>query len=157
MAAAGLDESDTAVRLGALGWTWPAWDEAFYPEGMPPDWRLTFYNTQFNCVFLPAGLWRAQTVETWRAWADDTHEDFLFLLEGTPEEAVPEPLRGRALCMPALDRRIIWIDGDLDMRDLAARLRQPAGEPRYLVSRNGDLSRLEHVRTLLGLLGVAAG
>lgn len=142
------------VLLGAQGWDWPAWDQDFYPADMPPEWRLTFYNTQFPCVYLPAAQWRGLTDEALGQWAEDTHDQFLFLLEGEPGSAVPTPLRDKALCIPAKDGRIIWFDGQSDLKSLATLLKHRDGGPRILLSRDGDLSQLERVRTLLGLLGL---
>ena len=139
-----------------MGWEWPAWERGFYPEDMPPEWRLTYYNTQFSCVFLPADRWQGAMPWEIVQWAEDTHERFLFLLEGAEGMAAPEALRGRALCLPAQDGRITWFDGQSDLKPLAEGLRQPAVGPRFLISRDGDLAQLERVRTLLELLGVTA-
>lgn len=148
--------SDQAVLLGALGWEWPEWVRGFYPEDMPEDWRLTFYNTQFGCVFLPAGLWREASVQTLEQWADDTHDQFLFLLEGGEGTAVPVPLQGRALCLSSRDGRISWFDAESDLKQLAGDLQRHGRGPRFLLSRDGNLPQLERVRTLLGLLGLTA-
>ena len=142
--------------LGVRGWEWPEWEQGFYPEDMPPEWRLTYYNTQFHCVFMPSDQWRGQTDEVLAQWAEDTHDQFLFLLEGEGGEAVPQPLRGKALCISAQDERIAWFDGQSDIKLLAEGLRQERAGPRFLLSRDGDLPQLERVRTLLGLLGMIA-
>lgn len=155
-----LDEPNTdwdqAVLLGALGWEWPEWALGFYPEDMPPEWRLTYYNTQFNCVFLPADQWRPVATDELEQWAEDTHDRFLFLLEGEEGTAVPRPLQGKALCLSAQDGRITWFDAGSDIRQLAEGLKQGEGGPRFVLSRDGDLSQLERVRTLLDLLGLMA-
>ncbi len=149
-------ELDQAVLLGALDWEWPKWELGFYPEDMPPEWRLTFYNTQFNCVFLPADRWRAVATDELERWAEDTHDRFLFLLEGAEGTLVPKPLRGKALCLSDQDGRITWFDERSDIKQLAERLKQGQGGPRFVLSRDGDLSQLERVRTLLDLLGLMA-
>jgi hypothetical protein len=141
------------VLLGALGWDWPDWEGGFYPLDMPPEWRLTFYNTQFQCVFLPAAQWRGATGEALAQWADDTHDRFVFLLEGEDETPVPQPLREKAMCISEKDERITWFDGQTDLRWMAEGLKKQVDGPRILLSRDGDLSQLERVRTLLGLLG----
>lgn len=142
--------------LGARGWTWPEWEDGFYPQDMPPEWRLTFYNTQFHCVFLPASEWRGASEEQLRQWAEDTHDQFLFLLEGEPQAPVPEVLQGKALCLPEQDARITWFDGQSEIRRLADAVQHSLEGPSFLLSRDGDLAQLERVRTLLGILGVLA-
>lgn len=151
-----VKELGQAVLLGALGWDWPEWEQGFYPEDMPTDWRLTFYNTQFNCVFLPASQWCGVTEDVIGQWAEDTHDQFLFLLEGEAGMDVPGPLQGKALCVSAQDERISWFDGKSDLKQLAEDLKQWKGGPRFLLSRDGNLSQLERVRTLLALLGMIA-
>ena len=37
---------------GSAGWEHPQWEGSFYPDGMPPEWRLAFYNTAFPYVYL---------------------------------------------------------------------------------------------------------
>ena len=69
---------------------------------------------------------------------------------------VPGPLQGKALCMTAQDERITWFDGQSDVRQLAEGLKQWNDGPCFLLSRDGDLSQLERVRTLLGLLGMVS-
>lgn len=151
-----MNPESAPLLLGAKGWEWPAWDGGFYPEDMPPEWRLTYYNTQFSCVFLPSERWRGAEMEEIAQWARDTHDRFLFLLEGEAGGAVPGALLGRALCLPAEDGRLIWFDGRSDLKALAEELRRPASGPRFLISGDGDLAQLERVRTLLELLGVLA-
>lgn len=151
-----VDELGQAVFLGALGWEWPGWAQRFYPEDMPEEWQLTFYNTQFNCVFLPASQWRGLPEETLGQWAEDTHEQFLFLLEGEEGETVPRSLQGRALCISSQDERISWFDGETNLKRLAEGFGQRGNGPRFVISRDGDLSQLEKVRTLLGLMGMIA-
>ncbi|MEW5770445.1 MAG: hypothetical protein AB1831_08795 [Pseudomonadota bacterium] len=144
------------VLLGVLGWSWPSWERGFYPEDMPPEWRLTFYNTQFECVFLPAQQWRVASADALAQWAEDTHEGFLFLLEGGEGEAVPVALAGRAFCLAADAPCVVWFDAASDLKALGARIRSAGDAPLYLLSRDGDLGQLERVRTLLGLLGAGA-
>ena len=144
------------VLLGARGWRWRQWVNAFYPAEMPLEWRLAFYNTQFDCVFLPAEMWRRATRRQLAQWAEDTRDQFVFLLEGGVETSIPEEIRHRALCLQAQDARITWFDGQSDIRLLAAVLEQVREGPHFLLSRDGDLRQLERVRTLLQLMGVHA-
>jgi hypothetical protein len=145
-------QPDPGVLLGVSGWEWPDWEDGFYPADMPPEWRLAYYNTQFSCVFVPAAQWRRATDETLRQWEEDTHGQFLFLLEEVPGAAVPAPLEEKGRCLSAEDARISWIDRHSDIKALAEVLKR--GNVRYVLSRDGDLSQLERVRTLLGLLGL---
>lgn len=146
-----------AIRLGVKGWDWPDWEHTFYPPGMPPDWQLTFYNTQFQCVFVPEARWRGASVEELSQWAEDTHDQFLFLLEGDEGLEIPAPLLGKARGISPQDVCIIWFDAHTDLKELAGVLRDGGGGgERFVLAREGDLAQIERVRTLLELLGVMA-
>ena len=139
--------------LGVAGWDRPAWSEAFYPSGMPQEWRLGYYNTQFACVFLAAADWKSADTATLAAWAEDTHECFLFLLEQAWPEALPACLAARALGIGREDPALLWFDRQTSLKTLAGQL--AAGDTRlFLVSRDGDLGQIERVRTLIELMGL---
>ncbi len=140
------------VALGAIGWDQPAWSSHFYPADMPTDWHLTFYNTQFACVFLPEETWRQADTAAHATWAADTHEEFMFLLEGARPEELPGELAGRVRGVDRNDPALIWFDRETPLKALAARITQSEA-PCYLLSADGDLGQVERVRTLLELLG----
>jgi len=139
------------MMLGVKGWDDQRWGREFYPEGMPEAWRLTYFNTQFACLYLQSADWQAASVDRMRGWAEDTHAQFRFLLEGAGDQPVPEPLAGRAVVMREHDPAIAWFDRRTGLRDLTARL---GAEPsvKYVLSRDADLGQIERVRTLLELL-----
>jgi hypothetical protein len=140
------------TALGALGWDWPQWTEAFYPPDLPPEWRLTFYNTQFHCVFLEADAWRQAGVDDYPAWAADTHDQFVFLLEDALPEQLPRALAGKAIGVARNDPGLLWFDRTTSLKGLADRITAQT-MPLYLLSQDGDLGQIERVRTLLELLG----
>jgi hypothetical protein len=144
-----------ALLLGALGWSYPAWREAFYPADMPEEWQLTYFNTQFNCVFLEQGTWRQACSEKLAQWYADTHEQFVFLLEGDASQQPPAELAGKALLVRRDDASILWFSRDSSLKELAGSLSKSAGVmPRFLVSRDGDLGQMERVATLLEVMGL---
>ena len=142
-----------SVRLGASGWINPAWQGSFYPVDMPEDWHLTFFNTQFNCVYLDQSFWRNAHAEEWARWHADTHEMFLFLLEG--DGPVPDELVGKTLMIQPDDASILWFSRESSLRELATSLSAGAiGKPFYLISQDGDLGQIERVATLLEVMGL---
>ncbi len=147
-------QESNAIQIGSLGWSNPAWVESFYPADMPEEWRLTYFNTQFNCVFLERAFWRQASPADLTQWYEDTHEKFLFLLEGEALSA-PAELREKALMIQPGDVRILWFVRDTSLKELAAALSGNAGEiPRFLISRDGDLGQLDRVATLLEVMGL---
>jgi hypothetical protein len=144
------------VRLGALGWSHPEWSEAFYPPDMPEEWRLTFFNTQYHCTFLEQAIWRQAGREQWRQWHADTHAAFRFLLEGDAYQPLPAELRDKAVMLRPDDASLLWFTRDSSLKEIAAYLSGSSGiKPRYVISRDGDLSQMERVATLLEVMGLA--
>jgi hypothetical protein len=149
------DAEQTSVKVGALDWRFPAWKTTFYPADMPDEWQLTYFNTQFNCVFLPREIWRNAVSAERAQWCADTHELFLFLLETDADDVAPAELRDKALALTQSDRRIQWFDRNTSLKVLAAVLSGAQGEiPQYLISRDGDLEQMERVSTLLEVMGL---
>ena len=147
---------DTLVLVGASGWLHSAWRGKFYPDALPEDWLLSYYNTQFQAVYLPASVWQAASATTWAQWLNDTREGFYFVLEpGDAASAVPVSERV-LLATPAwLAEHVWWLDEAPDLRSLAERIGQQAasGEPLFVFSRSGDLVLLERATTLKQVMG----
>lgn len=144
------------VSVGAMNWERPDWRGSFYPEDLPEDWLLSYYNTQFQAVYLPASVWQTASRATWERWLDDTLETFCFVLEPGDMETAP-PVSSRVqLATPAWTAtHVWWLDAASDLRALAQRITQQAatGEPLFVFSRGGDLIQLERVNTLKRVMG----
>ena len=149
-------ESSALVLAGAVDWVQPAWRGHFYPEGLPDDWLLSYYNTQFGAVYLTAERWGSVSAATWTQWLADTQAGFHFVLENAPR-ASSAPASGRVLVADAAweAKHVWWLDAQPDLRALAARITQHAAraEPLFVFSRSGDLARLEQVKSLKEVLG----
>ncbi len=151
--------SEYLVYLGAVGWEHPAWAGDFYPEDLPEDWQLPFYNTQFRCVYLPSEFWKNATDAEVAGWLDETREGFRFVLgapEAFDEEDAPRARRfgERGMAEGQLD--IVWLEGEPDLRNLAQRMQKAAqsGAPLYVISRDGALAQLRQASQLMEVLGV---
>lgn len=149
-------QSNQLVLVGAEHWIRPAWMGAFYPADLPEDWLLSYYNTQFQAVYLPVEAWQGISEPTWDAWLADTQADFHFVLEAT-SDAQFQPESNRVhLATPAWAvAHIWWLDDAPDMRALAQRISQQAalGEPVFVFSRSGNLDLLEQVGALKQVMG----
>lgn len=147
------------VYLGAIGWEHEAWRGDFYPEDLPEDWRLSFYNTRFRCVYLPFELWRNAAADAVAGWLHDTHEGFHFVL-GAPARLSEDETRkaGRFGARGLLENAaaVLMYEGEPDWRDLARRMQKAAqtGVPLYVISRDAALPQLEKAAELMGVLGV---
>ena len=51
------------VHLGTLGWEFPAWQQDYYPEDIPSDWKLAFYANDFSALVLPESFWQGERLQ----------------------------------------------------------------------------------------------
>lgn len=149
-------EINQLVLVGAVNWAHPAWCRGFYPDDLPEDWLLPYYNTQFQAVYLPAAVWQAASSATWAQWLEDTRPGFCFVLEpGQPTPVQPASERV-LLATPEWEAaHVWWLDEAPDPRALAQRISQQAatGEALFVFSRSGDLALLEQVNALKQVMG----
>ena len=144
------------VFTGAVDWVQPAWRGAFYPDDLPDDWLLSYYNTQFQAVYLPATLWQGVSEASWAQWLHDTQDGFVFVLEAGDEGDAKSASARVVLATPAWEAsHVWWLDAALDLRALAQRITQQAatGEPLFVFSRSGDLGLLQQVNNLRQVMG----
>lgn len=88
-------ESGTRLLIGTRGWAHTSWTPEFYPEELPPEWRLTFYAHHFGAVLVPPGDWMEAPVERLEQWLMDTGASFRLVLE-LPEGRDDADLRAAA-------------------------------------------------------------
>lgn len=148
--------SSALVLVGAMNWDRPDWRGRFYPEDLPDDWMLSYYNTQFQAVYLPAAMWQAASDAVWAQWLGDTQDGFCFVLEPGDAATVPPVSPRVLLATPAwTTAHVWWLDQAPDLRALAQRIAQQAttGEPLFVFSRRGDLVQLERANNLKQVMG----
>lgn len=146
-----------AVLLGAVGWQHPSWQAVFYPDDLPEDWLLAYYNTQFRSVFLPHADWSTATDAQLSQWFEDTQPGFRFVLESGPSGAAvahAAEILGERLGMVTRrdDPRLLWFHAGTDLKTLAREIDR-RDKPLYLFSQDADLTTLQRVSTLLELMG----
>lgn len=148
--------SSALVLVGAMNWNRPDWRGSFYPEDLPDDWMLSYYNTQFQAVYLPAVIWQAASDAIWAQWLGDTQDGFCFVLEPGDAGAVPPVSPRVLLATPAWTAaHVWWLDQAPDLRALAQRIAQQAttGSPLFVLSLTGDLVQLERANNLKQVMG----
>jgi len=159
-------------HVGSAGWEHAAWRGTFYPEDMPEEWHLTFYNNVFSCVYLPYSEWSSHDDAELSAWNADVTDRFRFVLEVNPQGLNAEDIRKLALFFPYLgllvdasgttvpdsgcEGRLLWLEAHTDLKALAQTLRgleQNAGLV-FLISHEHDLGVMDRVKTLLEVMGL---
>jgi uncharacterized protein YecE (DUF72 family) len=72
----------TAIRVGVGGWTFAPWRGAFYPQGLPHAQELAYASTHLTSIEINGTFYRTQTPATFRKWAQETPEGFVFSVKG---------------------------------------------------------------------------
>jgi hypothetical protein len=81
--------SKRRIRWGCHGWEHERWIGAYYPDDLPPDWRLAYYANEATCVLLPHARVRGATRAEVESWCREVAESFLFFLEGGDQPLPP--------------------------------------------------------------------
>lgn len=66
------------VYVGTSGWTYGDWRGPFYPPETPKRRWLEWYGTQFLSTEINGSFYRTPSLETVRAWREQTPEGFIF-------------------------------------------------------------------------------
>jgi uncharacterized protein YecE (DUF72 family) len=77
----------TKIYTGVGGWTYEPWRGAFYPKGLPHARELEYAGTQLTSIEVNGTFYSTQSPKTFRKWAAEVPDDFVFALKG-PRYAV---------------------------------------------------------------------
>ena len=143
---------------GTIGWAGNKGLDAIYPEDLPEEWRLAFYNTLFRCVYLPVDIWTKLTELETDALLDEVQDGFRFILE-SPKKYDPiynniiNKLQDKYVMEDEV--KIHWLVPESSMRELAKIMQSAinSGYPLYLISRETDMALLRQVNELMEVLG----
>jgi uncharacterized protein YecE (DUF72 family) len=75
------------IYIGIGGWTFAPWRGVFYPKGLPHAKELAFASRALTSIEVNGTFYRTQTPKTFRNWASETPEGFVFSIKG-PRYAV---------------------------------------------------------------------
>ena len=73
------------IVIGACGWDHEQWQEQFYPDDIPSDWRLGYYANEFESVLVPFNVWSAVDIDEIENWFDDIPDEFELFFEVNPD------------------------------------------------------------------------
>lgn len=133
---------DYTVLVGAADWDYDRWQQSFYPEDLPEDWRLGYYGNEFQVVQLRATRLAAAAVEEVEQWVDETQPGFRFLL--FLDRAHDAELAARlAILRPKLLALVLPRDGSVEPDASLAEL------PR-IIERANDHSCETHLQAGIG-------
>jgi uncharacterized protein YecE (DUF72 family) len=84
-----------SIYTGIGGWTYEPWRGVFYPKGLPHARELSYAAQQLTAIEINGTFYRTQTPATFRKWASEVPERFVFSVKG-PRYAVNRRVLGEA-------------------------------------------------------------
>jgi uncharacterized protein YecE (DUF72 family) len=70
------------IRVGIGGWVFAPWRGEFYPKGLPQARELEYASGKLTAIEINGTFYRTQKPDSFRKWADETPDDFMFSLKG---------------------------------------------------------------------------
>jgi uncharacterized protein YecE (DUF72 family) len=83
------------IYCGIGGWTYEPWRGVFYPKGLPHARELHYAAEHLTSIEVNGTFYRTQAPKTFRAWASEVPDNFVFALKG-PRYAVNRRVLGEA-------------------------------------------------------------
>ncbi|HEY2050755.1 MAG TPA: DUF72 domain-containing protein [Caulobacteraceae bacterium] len=71
------------IRIGVGGWTFAPWRGAFYPPELRQADELRYVSRRLGALEINATYHSLQSAESFRRWADQAPEDFVFTVKGS--------------------------------------------------------------------------
>jgi uncharacterized protein YecE (DUF72 family) len=69
--------------IGIGGWTFEPWHGLFYPKGLPHVKELAYAGERLTSIEINGTFYRTQTPATFRKWASEVPDGFVFSVKGT--------------------------------------------------------------------------
>jgi uncharacterized protein YecE (DUF72 family) len=70
------------VHVGIGGWTFAPWRGVFYPKGLPQAKELSYAAAHLTSIEINGTFYRTQTPATYRKWASEVPDGFVFSVKG---------------------------------------------------------------------------
>lgn len=70
------------IHVGIGGWVFEPWRGNFYPEGLPQKRELEYASRKLTSIEVNGTYYGSQKPESFRRWAGETPDDFVFSLKG---------------------------------------------------------------------------
>src|SRR5688500_16872855 len=70
------------IRVGVGGWTYEPWRGTFYPAKLPQAQELSYASRRLTSIEINGTFYRTQSPASYRKWASETPDGFVFALKG---------------------------------------------------------------------------
>src|SRR5581483_5952269 len=98
------------IRVGIGGWVYAPWRGTFYPDGLPQVRELAHASRKLTTIEINGTFYGSQKPESFRKWAAETPDDFVFSLKA-PRYATHRRILAEA--GPSIERFIVGGIGEL--------------------------------------------
>ncbi|MGP9811697.1 DUF72 domain-containing protein [Rhodopseudomonas sp. NSM] len=71
-----------SIRIGIGGWTYEPWRGVFYPDKLPQRQELEYAASRLTSIEINGTFYGSQKPESFRRWASEVPDDFVFSLKG---------------------------------------------------------------------------
>jgi uncharacterized protein YecE (DUF72 family) len=71
------------IWIGTSGWSYPGWNERFYPATLPRRLVLSYLASRFDSVELNGSFYSLQKPSSYRKWYAQTPPGFIFAIKGS--------------------------------------------------------------------------
>ena len=71
------------IFIGVGGWTFPPWRSIFYPDKLPQRRELEYAASKLTSIEINGTYYGSQKPETWRKWAREVPDGFVFSVKGS--------------------------------------------------------------------------
>src|ERR1041385_9376843 len=75
-------KSSGSIYLGVGGWNFPPWRGVFYPKGLAQAKELAYAASHLTSIEINSTFYGSQKPESFRKWARETPEGFVFSVKG---------------------------------------------------------------------------
>ena len=76
-------KSSGNIFIGIGGWNFPPWRGVFYPEGLAQAKELSYAASKLTAIEINATYYGSQKPESFRKWARETPDGFMFSVKGS--------------------------------------------------------------------------
>jgi uncharacterized protein YecE (DUF72 family) len=75
-------QANGVIRVGIGGWVYAPWRGVFYPKGLPQARELAHASRHLTSIEINGTFYGSQKPESFRRWAEETPDNFVFSLKG---------------------------------------------------------------------------
>ncbi|HET9159319.1 MAG TPA: DUF72 domain-containing protein [Caulobacteraceae bacterium] len=72
-----------SIHIGVGGWTFEPWRGVFYPKGLRQKDELAYASRKLTCIEINGTYYSLQSRDSWKKWADETPDGFVFTVKGS--------------------------------------------------------------------------